>query len=60
MELKNLLNCEIMRHGKVHYIPHSEVIKEERETTKLRIVYYASANQNDPSINESLHSELSL
>ena len=60
MELKNLLNREIIRHGKVHYIPHSQVIKEERETTKLRIVYDASANQNDPSINESLHSELSL
>ena len=46
---------KVIRHGEVHYIPHREVVKEERETTKLRIVYDASANQNDPSINESLH-----
>ena len=53
-------NREIIRHGEEHYIPHSEVIKEERETTKLRIVYDASANQNGPSVNEILHSGPSL
>ena len=53
-------NREIIRHGEKHYIPHSEVIKEERETTKLRIVYDASANQNGPSVNEILHSGPSL
>ena len=51
---------KVIRHGEVHYIPHREVVKEERETTKLRIVYDASANQNDPPINESLHSGASL
>ena len=25
--------------GHVHYIPHREVIKEDRVTTKMRIVY---------------------
>ena len=25
--------------GKVHFIPHSPVIKKERETTKVRIVF---------------------
>ena len=48
-------NPEVIRHREVHYIPHKEVVKEERETTKLRIVYNASANQNGPSINESLN-----
>ena len=29
--------------GKVHFIPHSPVIKEERETTKVRIVFDVSS-----------------
>ena len=53
-------NPEFIRHGEVHYIPQREEVKEEREATKLRIVYDASANQNGPSINESLHSGHSL
>ena len=28
-------NREVIRHGEVHYIPHREIVKEERETTKL-------------------------
>ena len=53
-------DSKVIRQGEVHYIPHREVVKEERETTKLRTVYDASARQNDPSINESLHSGASL
>lgn len=34
---------EQVRPGTVHYIPHKEVVKEERTTTKLRMVYDASA-----------------
>ena len=58
LELSNLLIIPKLRHGEAHYIP--QVVKEERETTKLRTVYDASANQNGPSINESLHSGPSL
>ena len=47
---------EVIRHREVHYNPHRKVIKEERATTKLRIVYDASAIPNGPSIKESLHS----
>ena len=41
---------------KEHYIPHKPVIKETAETTKLCIVYDASAKANDksPSLNECL------
>ena len=49
----------------MYLLPHQEVVKQrkrnvKRETTKLRTVYNAKANQNDLSINESLHSEPSL
>ena len=40
----------------IHYVPHHPVIKEESETTPLRIVYDCSAkpNKSDPSLNECL------
>ncbi|MCP3661553.1 MAG: DUF1759 domain-containing protein, partial [Gammaproteobacteria bacterium] len=43
--------------GPVHYIPHSAVITPERKTTKLRIVYDASARQNKQalSLNDCLY-----
>ena len=43
--------------GKVHYIPHHEVIRVDKETTKLRVVYDASARagKNSPSLNDCLY-----
>ncbi|XGW31610.1 hypothetical protein V3C99_010066 [Haemonchus contortus] len=43
--------------GKVlHYIPHQPVITPHKETTKLRIVFDASAHfSNCPSLNDVLH-----
>lgn len=41
--------------GHVHYLPHREVIRMDRETTKLRIVYDASAKRNGPSLNDCLY-----
>ena len=39
----------------VHNIPHKEVVKGDRTTTKLRVVYDASAkSQNEPSLNDYL------
>ena len=42
---------------RICYLPHRAVIKPNRETTKIRIVYDASAkmNQDSPSLNECLH-----
>ena len=42
--------------GREFYIPHKAVIRENAETTKMRIVYDASARANDtaPSLNECL------
>ena len=64
--IKEQLNCgvvelidrsaeEKVRLGTVHYIPHKEVVKEDRATTKLRVVYDASAKScGEPSLNDCL------
>ena len=37
-----------------YYMPHQAVIREDKITSKLRIVYYASSKMNGPSLNECL------
>jgi len=48
--------------GKKFYLPHRPVIRENAETTKMRVVYDASARERDgvPSLNECLHTGPSL
>jgi hypothetical protein len=43
--------------GKEFYIPHKGVTRKNAESTKLRVVYEASAreNVNQPSLNDCLH-----
>lgn len=42
---------------KEFYIPHKAVVRKQAETTKLRVVYDASAKENEskPSLNDCLH-----
>ena len=40
--------------GKVHYLPHHVVIRHDKETTKLRIVYDVSVRSGGPSLNDCL------
>lgn len=40
---------------KVHYLPHHAVIRHDKETTKLRVVYDASTRAGDPPLNDCLY-----
>lgn len=43
--------------GEVHYLPHRAVVKEDRLTTKIRIVFDASCKvKGVPSLNDCLYS----
>ena len=39
----------------VHYLPHHGVVREDKDTTKLRVVYDASSKVSGPSLNECLY-----
>lgn len=52
-------NAEI-KVGRLHYLPHYPVIRKDKQTTKVRIVYDASAKSTGPSLNECLYAGPSL
>ena len=43
--------------GETHYIPHHAVIRQDKQTTKLHVVYNASAKEDGPSLNTCLYTE---
>ena len=43
--------------GKLHYLPHHPVVQLDKDTTKLRIVYDASAKVDGPCLNDCLHKD---
>ena len=38
-----------------HYLPHHGVVRQDKATSKLRIVYNASARTSGPSLNNCLY-----
>ena len=48
-------DSETKEEGEVHYLPHHAVIRHDKETTKLCVVYDASARSGGPSLNDCLH-----
>ena len=50
----------IPKAGNVHYLPHREVVRTDKNTTKVRVVYDASAKTTGPSLNDCLYAGPSL
>ena len=46
--------------GHTHYLPHHAVLREDKKTTKCRIVYDASSKTVGPTLNNCLYSGPSL
>ena len=59
--IEKVNDSEPVEVGKVCYLPHKAVIRENKETTKVRVVFYASAKTPEgPSLNDCMHAGPSL
>jgi len=49
------VKVQALTKGPVHYLPHHAILREDKSTTKLRVVYDASARTGGPSLNDCLY-----
>ena len=49
-------DCIYKESGGVHYLPHRAVVRNDKNTTKIRVVFDVSCATNGPSLNECLYS----
>ena len=47
--------CNEPEVGKITYLPHRCVVRDNKKTSKMRIVFDASAKNKGPSLNDCLH-----
>ena len=52
--IEDIPSDEIVNVGSIYYMPHREVIREDKETTKIRMVYDPRSKSVGPSLNECL------
>ena len=52
---KELTNRRKLSLHQIHYLPHHCFVREDKPTTKLRILYNALARENGPGSIDSLH-----
>ena len=51
---KRIIETAEQTTGRAHYLPHYTVVRCDKETTKVRIVYDASAQIKGPTLNDRL------
>ena len=54
------LNSEDSTVGEIHYLPHRPVVRSDKKTTKIRMVFDASSKTIGPSLNDCLYPGPSL
>ena len=53
--VERVLDPAVVSGERVHYLPHHAVIRCDKETTKLRVVYDSSARVDGVSLNDCLY-----
>ena len=53
--VERVLDPAVVSGERVHYLPHHAVIRRDKETTKLRVVYDGSARGEGVSLNDCLY-----